>query len=228
MSNLAKFIMLLSIGLVLATASIWLIGGKKKEYDTKVAINARASQIFPYLVNPDLKKDWMRGFVEQELISESPIEEGSELRTVQEFNGDTTEAIGQVIRYAENEIISIKFSNHRMLLTSILKLKEINKKTEVEYRLIVSPNALNRFTTVFSADEYQSDIERDLDNLVRQVESEYPNGWDASIDSPPTAAADVGGGESTGVPDTTEGADPLNDAGSTTDTSNEVNEDGGT
>ncbi len=227
MSNLAKFIMLLSIGLVLAAASIWFIGGKKKEYDTSVEINARASQIFPYLVDSDLKKDWMQGFVEQELIGESPIEEGSEVRTVQESDGDPIETIGLVIRYAENEIISIKYNSHQRLLTSIFKLKEINKKTEVEYRLIVRANGLKRFTSVFSEDEYRKEIERDLNNLVKRVESKYPNGWDASIDNPPTAGVDIGGSESADDAETTGDADQLNDDGSATDAANGAAERGG-
>lgn len=228
MSNFAKFILLLSIGLVLALVSIWLIGGKNREYDTKVAINARASQIFPYLVDSDLKKEWIQGFVEQELIGESPVEEGSELRTIHESNGKTIEATGSVIRFAENEIISIRSNSHGTLLTSIFKLKEINKKTEVEYRLIVRAHGLNRFTTVFSEDEYRKEIERDMNNLVKRVENKYPYGWDASIDTPPTAGVNIDGGTSAGEPESAGDADQRNADGSTTDGSNGATESGGT
>ena len=67
MSNLTKIIMLLVIGVITAGCSIYLIGGKKQPFDAEVIIKAPVGQIFPYIVQPELKKLWMKGLVDQQI-----------------------------------------------------------------------------------------------------------------------------------------------------------------
>ena len=121
MSNLSKFLLLLFIGLVLAAVCIWFIGGKKQEFDTTATLNVQPSQVFPYVVDPELKKKWMTGLVEHEVIDSSKIDELTQLRTVLEANGQTIDFDDLVIRFTENEIITIKSRSKPMMLTSFFQ-----------------------------------------------------------------------------------------------------------
>ncbi len=175
MSNLAKFLMLFCIGTLLAAASVWLIGGKKLEFDTSATVSAVPGQIFPYLVTPDLKKKWMQGLVEQELVDASAIEEGTMSRSVVESNGYTDEFDDEVIRFAQDEILSIKSSSDRMHSTWFFRLNENDNKTELTYRRIILFKGIERFKSVFSRDDYQREIEDDLSRLIKLVESDAVN-----------------------------------------------------
>lgn len=196
MSNITKLLILLAIGLILAAASVWFIGGKKKEYDIVATVQARPYQLFPYLVEPELKKKWMSGLVNENVVVD-PADESEDAGTVKEdalldatfdIDGESLNFKGTIIRYAKNEIASFKYRNDDMHRTSFFRLKGKNDTTQLEYRRIVRLDGMRRFSSVFADDSNQADIERELDRLVSMVESEVDN----SIPEPDKDLATVG------------------------------------
>ena len=170
MSNISKLLMLLAIGVVLACSSVYLIGGKKQEFDAEVVIKAPVGQIFPYLSQPQLKKQWMQGLVDQQLTDGDAIAEGAMLQSTLTSNGVSEQFQDEVIRFRENEIVSIKSRNPRLSSTTMLKLKEEGSGTRVSYKRVVQYNGIDRFKTVFSESTFQQELEQDLDKLVKMVE----------------------------------------------------------
>ena len=170
MSNLTKLIMLLAIGLILAGGSIYLIGGKRQDYTVTATIKAPVGQIFPYVVKPELKRQWMKGLNDQEITQGDTIEEGALLRSTRTSNGVSESFDDEVIRFRENEIISIKSKNKRLTSTTMLKFKEQGDGTKVTFTRVINFNGIDRFKTVFAKSDYKGELERDLGELVKLVE----------------------------------------------------------
>ena len=170
MSNLTKLIVLLVIGILIAGCSIYLIGGKKQPYDAELIIKAPIGQIFPYVVQPELKKRWMKGLVDQKLIDADAVDEGVSLRSTRIIGGETEQFEDRVIRYQANEIISTRARNNRLSSTIMIRLKEEGSGTRVTYRRVVRFYGIDRFKTVFSESEFQQELERDLEELAKLIE----------------------------------------------------------
>lgn len=175
MSNITKLIMLLVIGFVLAGCSIYLIGGKKQPYEAEVIIKAPVGQIFPYVANPELKQLWMKGLVEQELTSGEPIGEQSLLTSIRNTGGVTEQFDDEVIRFSENEIVSVKSTNKRLTLTTMIRLKEEGNGTRVTYKQVIKFNGIDRFKTVFAESNYQQELELDLAELAKLINAKLAN-----------------------------------------------------
>ena len=171
MSNITKLIILTIIGLILAGISIYLIGGKRQDYDAEVTIKAPVGQIFPYAVKPELKQLWMKGLDDQALTEGDAIEEGVFLKSTRVLGGVSEQFDDEVIRFQENEIISIKSRNKRLSSTTMLKFKEIGNGTKVTFKRVVKFNGIDRFKTVFADAPFQQELEKDLDELAKLIES---------------------------------------------------------
>ena len=176
--------MLLGIGLLLAIASIWFIGGKKKEYNLTTTINARPQQLFPYLVESELKKRWLTSIVNEELVAstadveadrEPVFEENREINSLININGETLEFKSQVIRYQQDQTLSIKSQNEDLVLTHFFRLKPKGNSTELVYRKIMKLNGLGRLLAVFEEDVNQAVLEQEVSRLAQIVESEVDN-----------------------------------------------------
>lgn len=163
--------MLLAIGLLLSAASVWFIGGKPKKYDNVRTVKAQAYQVFPYLVDPDLKKRWRDGLVEQRLVSDEMGEE-AELRTVLDMEDGQVEFEDRVIRYAKNEIVSIRSKSSDLTATSVIQLKPRGEETEIDFRRIIRLGGMKRFMSVFAEDLNQRALDEDLTRLIKIVEDE--------------------------------------------------------
>ena len=188
MSNITKVLILLGIGLFLAAASIWFIGGKKKEYDVRATIKAQPYQLFPYLADPELKKKWMEGLIEEtvriptvneeeptEPEIEGMIKEESELATVFIIDGEQVNFNGRVIRYAKDEVVAYKYRSEEMNRTAFFRLKGKGNETQLEYRRIVQLDGVKRFMSVFGDDNNRNVITEEIKRLTQLVESEVDN-----------------------------------------------------
>ena len=164
--------MLMAIGLMLSAASIWFIGGKKHTYYNVRTVKARAYQVFPYLTDPELKKKWQDNLMEQRLVSDA-MEEGAELRTVIEEGEKTIEFEDHVIRFAKNEVVSIRSRGADVTSTSFVRLKPRGEDTtEIDFRRIVKLGGLKRFMSVFGEDLNQQALDDDLAKLIKLIEDE--------------------------------------------------------
>ena len=190
MSNISKLVMLFAIGLVLTGCSLYLIGGKKQTFDTEAVIKAPVGQIFPYVVQPDLKQLWIKGLVEQQLTEGDEIVEGAFLKSTVNSNGRTESFDDEVIRYRDNEIVSIKSNNPRLSSTMMVKLKEEGSGTRVTYKRIVKYKGIERFKTMFADSQDQQELETDLGELVRLIEKNVANpGASATEQSEPVTSS---------------------------------------
>ena len=185
MSNITKLLMLLVIGLLLAAASIWLIGGKKKVYSIATNINARPQQLFPYLIEPELKKQWLPSIVNEELIPslediendrEPVFAENAKIISDIEFEGRPLRMNGRVIRFTKDQLVSVKYSNEELSLTYFFRLKPKTNSTEVEFQKIIRFDGFKRFTSVFAEDNNKALLQQEISQLSKLIEDSSGSG----------------------------------------------------
>jgi uncharacterized protein YndB with AHSA1/START domain len=174
MSLSAKILLFVIIIAVIGASSLWLLGGKKGEYSTSLIIDASPPQVFPYLTDADLLKQWLKGLAEVENLVEN--EEGAQAlltKRLMDF-GDGRQVWFQdeVIRHETDELISIQSSSSNKVITAIFQLQSTpDDKTELKYRLKISNQSVGRFLAAFEKDDYQKRIENDARKLKELIES---------------------------------------------------------
>jgi uncharacterized membrane protein len=192
MSNFAKFMMLMFIGLILAVVCLWFIGGKKQEYTTTVSINAAPEVVFSYLTDVDLMKKWIPGLVAVEPLSDVPFQVGSKSRTIIEENGERVEYEEEILRFQVNETLSVCARNANEISTSIYKLDGDQGKTNLTYKIKSTPSGLNRMLAPFLDDQTQQKIDDNALKLKRLIEKEAPGNVTSQFDQGPTVSAGTG------------------------------------
>ncbi len=225
MSNLTKLLILVFIGLFLASASIWFIGGKKKEYGIIVTLKARPYQLFPYLVEAEQKKKWMSGFLEETVLinptddtdSAGTIKENAELETVIEIEGEPIQFRGQVIRFSKNEVASFKYRSDQINQTSFFRLDGKDDVTQLTYKRIVQLDGAKRFMSVFNDDLNQADVEAEISRLTKLIDNEVDN----SVSDPDAILTTVGVESGDDGDADLEPRSTADDSGSATDTASQ-------
>ena len=143
MSNIAKFLMLLLIGVVIAVISLWLVGGKKQAYEAKVSIDAPAPVIFRYLIDGKERKRWQVGLIECNPTSDTKESVGSRTATLVEVDGEQVEY--ESILQQQNE------RDQRDQSRPVGKLIKADDAVEVNTDGLSLDEVVERITEIFRA-----------------------------------------------------------------------------
>lgn len=176
MSSLTKALILLALGILISIVSVWLIGGKKQNFDKTISIKARPYQLFPYLIDSDLRKKWNPGLVKQSSISDpDEISEGYQFLSRWKTDDSEFDSRDQVLRYQQDAIVSIRSKTPDTTTTSFYKLTGKGNDTMLEYRRVVRFQGLKRLLSVFKNDTLSEEIEEEIQRLISVVENEVDN-----------------------------------------------------
>jgi hypothetical protein len=211
MSPLSRILLFMSIAVVVVVAGLWISGGKKEEYSAKIEISAKPSQIFPYFIEPEKIKGWMSGLEEID-VPVPPKEDYASppelIRTVVDPDGKRIRYNDLVIRYSQNEILTVQSSATGTTQTSILQLEPIDSKTtKFSYFVKVTHNGVSRLIAPLQTSKLQDRVNADvqkLKGLVEKNEPELPDepettqqpeqsGSDAEKKAPSNSVPDVSG-----------------------------------
>lgn len=177
MSPLSRLLLFLSIALVVFVAGLWISGGKREDYSAKIEIARRPSQIFPYLVEPEKLKNWMTG-LEQIDQPMPPLDDYTDppqlLRTVVNPNGKRIEYNDLVIRYSQDQILTIQSSASGKVQTTILQLEPSNSATQFSYQVKISHSKLARLMAPLQSSNLQERVNGDVRRLKELVEKNEP------------------------------------------------------
>lgn len=189
MSNIAKFLMLLLIGVVIAVISLWLVGGKKQAYEAKVSIDAPAPVIFRYLIDGKERKRWQVGLIECNPTSDTKESVGSRTATLVEVDGEQVEYEEEIIRYQKNEFLSTKGMGPKEISTAVFRLEPLAGSTNLTYKVKAEPTGISRLMAPFAKPQTQERIADEVLRLKQLVEEENPNDGTSQYDADPTISA---------------------------------------
>lgn len=179
MSRLTRFLLFLVVTTLVATAGLWILGGKKTDFSTSISIAAHPSQIFPYLTQPEQLKQWMTGLEQVDEILPIPKGEYAPVadthRTLVDPSGRLSQFRDTVIRFTPDELISVQSTNSLIVLTSIFQLEiKAPRQTSITYQVKSMPVGLGRLLAPLRTSDLQKQIVDDVRRLKELVEREQP------------------------------------------------------
>ena len=176
---------LLSVMLVLviiAAAALWIMGGKKRENQTSLELDASPEQIWLYLTEPDKIGQWFSGLVSIDPITAPPSDPAVApappvRRILQAPDGTQREYEDQILRFVPQQILSLKSRSAGQTITWVYQLDAmVNERANVTLRVVESPSGLDRFLTPLNQDVFLNQIETDIRKLKEVVEANKPSG----------------------------------------------------
>ena len=180
MSNPVKILLFLLIAACIATGSLWFVGGKKRGHSTTILIKARPGQVFPYLVESNLRKKWVPGLMDIIPITEGGFSEDA-MQTLVVTQDDETERFREVvIRFEKNENLSLRAIGDSVVITSIFRLESEGDETRLFYKINNRHRGFSRVMAPFEDDavmqQQVEDIAMRLKTLVEQEIAERGGG----------------------------------------------------
>lgn len=175
MNLLNRFFLFFVIGLLVALAGLWIAGGKEEKFTAVVEIDASPGQVFPYLVQPDLMKNWIAGLtqVDQPQPPAGTLALAPELlRTIDDGNGKETTFRDTVIRYTPEEMLSIRSTSGGTANTLVYQLERGDQgRTRLTHTLLISYSGLERFLAPIQNKDFQEQVAADVRRLKQLVEA---------------------------------------------------------
>ena len=173
-SKIALWILLIA---TVVAAGLWLAGGKKLECSAEIEIAATPDEVFAFLVEPNKLKTWVPGLSEvKKLVPTEKSTTGPNRivtpRTVS-HNGKELRFEDEVIRYQENEFLTVQSTDANQVITSIFNLQPQGTGTRLSYRVTVVHQGLGRLLASFKTNSLhrQRQIDQDIRVLKEKVES---------------------------------------------------------
>lgn len=165
---------------------LWILGGKKVRCSTSLLIAAPPANVFPYLHEEDLCKQWVTGLVDvTPMGTEEKVVGSRAVVTVELKNGKSAEYENEIIRYEEFEYFSTRGSDGLSSKTAIFKLEsKDDNNTYLTYRVRTAAHGFGKLLAPFRNSLTQEDVDVEAARLKSLIESQYvPSETPAS---PPT------------------------------------------
>ncbi len=182
MSPIARILLFAGLGLAVVLAGLWISGGKKENYSASISIQAHPKQVFRYLTDPEKLKTWMVGLESVDEPIPPKTGEGTEfdvppdlVRTFVTPSGKHVRFNDKVIRYTEDQFLTVQSSNASTTRTAIFQLEPIGRTgTQVSYEIRVAHSGLGRLMSPLQSSSLQDQINTEIRNLKEQVEKNEP------------------------------------------------------
>lgn len=175
MPFLNRFFLFFVIGLFVLCAGLWIAGGKEEKYTTSIEIDASPSQIFPYLIEPELMKQWITGLEQIDKLTpppENPAMAPELTRLVVDEKGNEIYFKDTVIRYTPDSIVSIRSSRGGVVYTTVHQLERAERgRTRFNNFVIASYNGLGRLLAPIQSNDLEDQIVAETRRLKELVES---------------------------------------------------------
>ncbi len=172
MNRSLKFLLYLLLLAGIAGSGIWIVGSKKGRYPTNLLINATPAQIFPYIRDYELIKQWKSNLVDIQSTSAGHTDVGTEARMIVDQDGKHIKFNTRVIRFNENELLTIQASNSTQIRTSVFQLDEKEDGTTyLTYRVRTQNQGLGKFIGPFSKTDLSEQVVNDARRLKKLVET---------------------------------------------------------
>jgi hypothetical protein len=105
--------------------------------DYSVEFSCSPPQLWPYLEDPQLQKQWMKGLEEMSSTSAGPTRAGSTFRMKIKEGGSVAEYQGQVTSYEKHRHLGIRFWGGHMEEGATMlvdyRLADLNGRTRLDY-----------------------------------------------------------------------------------------------
>jgi uncharacterized protein YndB with AHSA1/START domain len=179
MTASSKILLWILLITTIVGAGLWLAGGKKQECSAEIEIVAPPNIVFEFLVEPRKLKSWMTNITEVAKLVPAEKTEFGPTRVVTtrivNLDGKQTTYEDEVIRFQENEFLSVQSIDANHVITSIFSLQPESEgtTTRLSYRITVAHQGLGRLLAPIRSNSQfsQRQLNADIRVLKEKVES---------------------------------------------------------
>lgn len=139
---------------------------------TTVDIAASASEVFPWLIEPDLLARWIGGFVSSEALTYGPTRAGSRSRDVIEDNGRRMVIETEITEFVAERRLSVHIRSNMHESDDRYDLEPLDSATRVTYVSDLRLKGPMRLLSRMIAPQLRARAERDLASLRERVEAD--------------------------------------------------------
>lgn len=172
MNSILKFLLGLGVVVLIAAAVLYILGSERGLHTTSLIIDAPPATVFTYLTDTEQLKKWVDGLVDIEPLGELTNELGARSLVTSKSKGRLVEAEEEIIRYEQDERISVQSTNEFRVQTSIFELEPKDDQTKLTFRMRVANRGLGKFLGVFDKTPIQDQIESDARRLKELIEGQ--------------------------------------------------------
>lgn len=105
--------------------------------DYSMEVSCSPDQLWQYLEQPELQKQWMKGLLENQATSEGPTRVGSTFRMKIKEGGKTADYEGQITGYEKNRHMGLRMWGggfpKDMVMNVDYRLADLNGRTRLDY-----------------------------------------------------------------------------------------------
>lgn len=172
MSRLTRVLLVVGLLLVLAIIALFWMGGRQRQYDTRVVINAPPELVYFFLTDPETVQSWSGSQTRIQPLTEGGHHQGAKTKITTKVGGLSLDIESEVIETTPNERLITALASRQMMARSDFQLEDQNGSTVLTHSLLVSPRGLSRFFAPFSGNQIQMSLDQGLNNLRRIIETE--------------------------------------------------------
>ena len=172
MSRVTRLLILAAIVLVGAAITLYLMGGRTRQFSSQVTISAPRSLIFQFLTDAERLQRWAGSGAKIQPQGEAGHQVGTKWHLTIAANGTRWEFDSEVLETSADERLIRALSGPHLEARSDFRLDEQGQVTTLRHSLSLTPKGWARFVAPFSRDQIQRQLDAGLSQLKQAIEQE--------------------------------------------------------
>ena len=138
-------------------------------FEETVRIHCPVERVFAFIVDDKNLRNWQTGLVENELLTEGPLQAGTRFREVRRMGPREAEIQGEITSFVPNELFATRTLTQPHVTVSYT-LEPANGETRITYRFTMTTKGFMRLIEPLFAASIMKDSAADLAKLKRILE----------------------------------------------------------
>jgi uncharacterized protein YndB with AHSA1/START domain len=148
------------------------MGGRQRQYDSRVSINAPKELVFQFLTDPESIRKWAGGSAEIQPLTEGGHRQAARSRIAMNLNGRALDIESEVVESTPTDRLITALTSRQMNARSDFQLEQTNGRTDLVHSLVIWPRGWARIFAPFSGQQIQTGLDQGLENLRQFIELE--------------------------------------------------------
>ena len=173
MSRVTRVLIVLAVLFVLTTITLFLMGGRQRQFKNRTTIAAPKEVVFQYLTDPAKIEKWSARVAQVKPLTEGGHKEGAKSHISVVVSGWRMEIDSEVIETILNERLITALTSPQMDARSDFQLEQSDGFTILNHSFLISPKGMSRILAQFSGQQLQARLDSGLEQLKQIIEDEY-------------------------------------------------------
>lgn len=136
----------------------------------EVVIGAPPERVFPFMIEPELLKQWMNGLKESRPLTEGGLRVGARSEELVEEDGRRMVVLTEVVRLDHNRALVVKLENEIFDAVSSYELLAAGDATALVHELETTYKGMMKLMSAMIGGMVQKKLEGDLERLRSLVQ----------------------------------------------------------